>query len=183
MVAVADVRRLYAYNWSVYDAYLDRMERLPWKLATQDLGSGHRSFKDTMVHILNVHDVWLNYVVPGRMRELERAKGRQPNEIRSWTEVRAYRDRVRAGIDPFLRRLRAADLRRPVKAPWMPGRYTLEDVFLQTTLEQAHHLGEVIALLWQREIEPPDMTWIDIRRGAARRPMSRRHRAAPAQRR
>jgi uncharacterized damage-inducible protein DinB len=182
MVAVADVRRIYAYNWKVYDAYLDRLERLPWRVATQDSGSGHRSFKDTMVHILNVHDGWLNYVVPGRMRELARAKGRQPSEIRSWTEVRAYRDRVRSGIDPFLRRLRPADLRRPVHAPWMPGRYTLEDTFFQTTLEQAHHLGEIIALLWQREIEPPDMTWIDIRRGETQRPPSRRHRSTSPRR-
>jgi len=175
MASVADVRRIYAYNWAVYDAYLERLERLPWRIVTKDLGSGHRSMKDTMVHILNVHDGWLNYVVPGRVRELRRTKGRQPSEIRSWAEVRAYRDRVRGGIDPFLRRLRASDLRKPVRAPWMPGRYTLEDAFFQATIEQAHHLGEIIALLWQRETEPPEMTWIDVHRAAARRP-ARRHR-------
>jgi uncharacterized damage-inducible protein DinB len=158
MTSVADVRRLYVYNWKVYDAYLARLERLPWRLATRDLGSGHLSMKDTMVHILNVHDAWINYVVPGRVGELARAKGRQPSEIRSWAELREYRDRVRMGLDPFLGRLRPSDLRRAVRAPWMPGRYTLEDVFYQTTFEQAHHLGEIIALLWQREIEPPDMT-------------------------
>jgi uncharacterized damage-inducible protein DinB len=176
MVSVADVRRIYAYNWKVYDAYLERLERLPWRTVSKDLGSGHRSMKDTMVHILNVHDGWLNYVVPGRVPELARAKGRQPSEIRSWAELRAYRDRVRANLDPFLRRLRASDLRRPVRAPWMPGRYTLEDVFFQTTIEEAHHMGEIIALLWQREIEPPEMTWIDLHRGsgrAARRPHRR----------
>jgi len=134
--------------------------------------------KDTMVHILNVHDAWLNYVVPGRARDLERATGRRPSEIRSWAELRAYRDRVRVGIDGFLRRLRPSDLRRPTRAPWMPGHYTLEDVLLQTTLEQAHHLGEIIALLWQREIEPPDMTWIDLRRAAAPRRARHPHRTA-----
>jgi len=183
MVSVADVRRLYVYNWKVYDAYLDRLQRLPWRLAVRDLGSGHRSLKDTMVHILNVHDAWINFVVPGRVRELERTPGRRPAELGSWAEVRGYRDRVRAGVDPFLRRLRPADLRRPVHAPWMPGHYTLEDVFLQTSLEQAHHLGEVIALLWQREIEPPEMTWIDLRREGARRGAGTRHRVARRARR
>jgi uncharacterized damage-inducible protein DinB len=181
MSSVADIRRLYAYNWAVYDAYLARLERLPWRTATKDLGSGHGSFKNTMVHILNVHDAWLNYVVRGRVRDLARATGRRPEEIRSWSELEAYRDRVRAGIDPFLRQLRASDLRRPVRAPWMPGRYTLEDAFFQATLEQAHHLGEIIALLWQRETEPPEMTWIDRHRMLARR--AKRPHRRPARRR
>ncbi len=177
MSSVADVRRIYAYNWDVYEAFLRRLQRLPWRVVTRDLGSGHRSMKNTMVHILNVHDAWLNYVVPGRVRELERTKGRRPSELGSWAEVRAYRDRVRSGIDPFLARLRLADLRRSVRAPWMPGHYTLEDAFFQATIEQAHHLGEIIALLWQRDTEPPDMTWIEVHR-AAKRLGSRR--AAPA---
>ncbi len=180
MASVSDVRRLYAYNWAVYDAFLARLERLPWRTVTKDLGSGHRSMKDTMVHILNVHDAWLNYVVPGRVRDLERTRGRRGSEIHSWDELKAYRDRVREGVDPFLRRLRASDLRRPVRAPWMPGRYTLEDVLFQTTLEEAHHLGEIIALLWQRETEPPDMTWIDIHRAAASRPKRPHRRSARA---
>ena len=33
----------------------------------------------------------------------------------------------------------------------------------QVTLEQAHHLGELIALFWQIDVEPPEMTWIDVR--------------------
>ena len=184
MTSVADLRRLYEYNWAVYDGFLRRLERLPWRTVTRDLGSGHRTMKDTMVHILNVHDAWLNFVLPGRIDELEKTPGRRPAEIRSWRELRAYRDRVRGGIDPYLRQLRASDLRRPARrAPWMPGPYTIEDVLFQTSLEQAHHLGEIIALLWQRETAPPDMTWIDVRRTIRRRagphrPSTRRRRRA-----
>jgi hypothetical protein len=34
---------------------------------------------------------------------------------------------------------------------------------MQVTFEQAHHTGELIALFWQQDIEPPEMTWIDVR--------------------
>ena len=44
----------------------------------------------------------------------------------------------------------------------MPGRYVVSDGLLQTTFEQAHHLGEIIAALWQDDIEPPPMTWIEV---------------------
>ena len=35
------------------------------------------------------------------------------------------------------------------------------------TFEQAHHLAELIALLKQQDIEPPEMTWIDVRLAVA----------------
>jgi len=34
---------------------------------------------------------------------------------------------------------------------------------MQVTFEQAHHTGEFIALFWQIDVEPPEMTWIDVR--------------------
>ncbi len=43
----------------------------------------------------------------------------------------------------------------------MSGRYTLRDAFFQVTLEEAHHLGEVIGAYWRRDWRPPDMTWIE----------------------
>jgi hypothetical protein len=42
----------------------------------------------------------------------------------------------------------------------MEGEIALRDVLMQVTFEQAHHLGEIIAILWQSNIEPPEMTWI-----------------------
>jgi uncharacterized damage-inducible protein DinB len=169
MPTVADVRRTYRYNQAVYEAFLRKLERLPWGTTTTDLGSGHRSMKDTMVHILNVHDAWLNYIAPGRVRDLRTATGRRPEELKTWADVRGYRDRVWGSVDPMLAGLTSRALGRRVKAPWMPGRYTLADAFQQATLEQAHHLGEIIALLWQLEIEPPEMTWIDTTRELEKR--------------
>jgi uncharacterized damage-inducible protein DinB len=180
MTTAAEARRLFDYNQRVFDRYLARLQRLPWATVTRDRGSGHLSMKDTMVHILNVHDGWLNYVVTGRVRALATAKGRTKAENPTWVDVRAYRDRVWAGEHALLDPLKDAQLRRVVKAPWMPGRYTLSDALQQVSFEQAHHLGEVIALLWQLDIEPPDMTWIDTLRGvpAPRAAPHRRRRAS-----
>ncbi len=40
---------------------------------------------------------------------------------------------------------------------------SLRDPLLQVTFEQTHHTGELIALFWQQDVEPPEMTWIDVR--------------------
>jgi uncharacterized damage-inducible protein DinB len=36
---------------------------------------------------------------------------------------------------------------------------TAEDVLIHVFEEEVHHRGELIALLWQMEIEPPLMGW------------------------
>src|SRR5574337_1084268 len=60
----------------------------------------------------------------------------------------------------LLATLTDASLRRTVKAPWQPKACPLGDALIQVTLEQAHHLGEIIAMLWQKDIELPGMTWL-----------------------
>ena len=58
------------------------------------------------------------------------------------------------------------ELHRRVKAFWMPGRYTVRDAILQTSFEEAHHIGELIGAMWRLNIEPPTMTWIELRPGS-----------------
>lgn len=145
------------------------MRRHGWTEATANREIGHLSLKNTLVHILNVHEAWLVAIAQGRWEVFDQP-GRRGEEVRSWKELGAYRDRVTNGIDDLLSDLTESRLSRRVRAPWMPGVYTLEDAFLQPTIEQAHHLGEVIAVYWQRNWKPPPMTWIEnLRQGRGRR--------------
>jgi uncharacterized damage-inducible protein DinB len=149
-----------AYDRVVFERYLLSVTRLGWKDATRDRGTGHLSLKNTLVHVLNVHEAWLVAIAQARWEVFE-APGRRPEEVRSFAELRAYRDRVWGGIDTLLGHLTERNLARRVKAPWMPGRYTLEDAFFQSSFEQAHHLGEIIGVYWQADRTPPKMTWIE----------------------
>jgi uncharacterized damage-inducible protein DinB len=166
------VGELVAYNRAVLARYERALRRLSWRESGRDRGSGHLSLRDTYLHIVQVHDGWLNFVVPGRFDEME---GRpDPFELRSWKEIGAWTDSVFRDIDARTAALTPRELRRVVRAPWMPGRYTVSDAYLQVTMEQAHHLGEIIAMYWQMDRAPPDMTWIDTRRGLRRRRTPRR---------
>jgi uncharacterized damage-inducible protein DinB len=160
VLSVDEVRRIVAYNRSVFDRFSRALQRRRWADVTRNRGIGHLSLKNTMVHILNVHEAWIVAIAQGRW-EIFDAPGRRPEQVRSWTEFRRYEERVWGEVDAFVARLTPARLGRRVKAPWMPGRYTLADAFLQTTIEQAHHLGEIIGALWQKNWKPPAMTWIE----------------------
>jgi uncharacterized damage-inducible protein DinB len=154
------VNRLIDYDRAVFERFERSAERRGWTWASANHETGHLSIKNTLVHILNVHEAWLVAVAQNRW-EIFDSPGRRPDDVRSWAELRKYRDRVWAGIDALLPTLSEAKLARRVKAPWMPGRYTLEDAFFQSSFEQAHHLGEVIGVYWQADRSPPVMTWIE----------------------
>jgi uncharacterized damage-inducible protein DinB len=117
--------------------------------------------KDIFHHILTVHDGWLNVTAQGAsadpvMREKEF------DEVRSIDALRMYMEKIIEKEGRLLGDLKDKDLERPVQPEWKERPHSLRDALLQVTFEQAHHVGELIALFWQQDIEPPEMTWIDV---------------------
>jgi uncharacterized damage-inducible protein DinB len=165
---IQTVRDLWRYDQRVFDRFERSAERRGWRAAIADRGTGHLSIKDTLVHILNVREVWLVAIAQDRW-EVTDDPGRYGPAIRSWSSLRAYRDRIDRAVEPWLARLREPMLAKRVRAPWMPGRYTVEDAFFQASIEQAHHLGEIIGVYWQQDWSPPPMTWIENVRRTGRR--------------
>lgn len=167
-ITVDTARRLTEYNAAVLQRYARAAHRLPWRVASANRGTGHLSIFRTLIHILNVHEVWMLYIVQGRTRELDHLFQETRRRPTAWAGFDAYSKEVWKGIESFMATLTPRTLTRRVKAPWMPGQYTVGDGVLQTTFEQAHHLGEIIGMYWQRDLEPPAMTWIQLTQRRAR---------------
>ena len=166
-VSREDAEGIVAYNRALFDRFARKVRRLAWKEASRPRGIGHESLFATLVHILNAEEVWLVYIVRGRNtdRELGALFDEPRRHPTDWKGFDAYAARVWAEIDATVASLTPAMLSRRVSAFWMPGRYTVRDAFLQSTFEESHHIGEIIGALWQDDVRPPDMTWIDVRRG------------------
>ena len=141
--AIEAVSRLATYNQLTFDAYERGIKRRGWAAAVEEREIGHHSFKDTLVHILNVHEVWM-VAAPQNKWDIFDDPTRRKDHINSWKKLERYRDRVWAAMDRQVSGLTEAKLRRRVKVPWFNGRYTLEDAFYQSSFEQAHHIGEII---------------------------------------
>jgi len=167
-----DARAILAYDRAVFDRFVRRVRNLPGREAKRPRGIGHESLFATLVHILHVHEVWHAYIVRGRNSDEELGAlfndpARQP---KNWKQFDAFAARVWAEVDRTYATMSPGGLGRTVKAFWMPGKYTVRDAVMQTTLEEAHHLGEVIGALWQDDRKSPDMTWIEVRPPKRRRP-------------
>jgi len=164
MSAVDAITKLVEYDRKSFESFERGIKRLGWAEATKDRGTGHNSMKDTLVHILNVHEAWLVAGAQGKW-DIFKDTSRRRGNICSWSDLRRYKERVWKGIDELMVGLTDKQLKRPVKVPWIKGHYTLEDGFYQTSFEQAHHLGEIIGAYWQMDKKPPQMMWIPITRG------------------
>ncbi len=38
----------------------------------------------------------------------------------------------------------------------------VRDVLIRVITEELHHRGEIIAILWQMNFQPPDMGWLSV---------------------
>jgi uncharacterized damage-inducible protein DinB len=161
-VTVDTARALAAYNAAAFRKYARAARRLPWRVVSANRGTGHLSIFGTLVHILNVHEVWLLYIVQGKTKELDRLFRQTYRRPTTWAGFNAYSKLVWNGLRQYYAALTPTTLGRRVQAPWMPGIYRVGDAILQATFEQAHHLGEIIAIYWQRDVEPPQMMWIPL---------------------
>ena len=158
MPPLAELRELVAYDRRVFRRFVSAVARLPAPAQRRDRGIGHVSLLRTLAHILEVRDAWVLLIAEGR--GMEAAERSPPSaSIRTIGSLRAYDRRIWSETARQVAKLRERDLERRVRCPWMPGRFTLRDAYLQASYEQAHHLGEVIAVLRQMGREPPEMTW------------------------
>ena len=153
-------RKLFAYNKKVLNTYLKALSKLPWKTVSKNMGASHHSIMNIFVHVLTVHNGWLNYNVYGRSSEIPHQTDHNPDTYHSMKDVRNFMNKVLRGEDELFEKLDEEMLSKNVRAPWLPGKHKLADVLMQVSIEQAHHIGEIIALLWQLDVEPPEMTWI-----------------------
>jgi uncharacterized damage-inducible protein DinB len=153
-----DFRKIFRYNWAVLHAFLNTLDRLPEQLVSSNLEASHNSMRNIFTHILTVYDGLLNHARAGESSGVPESELNECYE--SMENMKKYMEHVEAAVNNLLTDLTDSMLTQQIKVEWRERQNSLEDTLMQTTFEQAHHLGEIIALLWQHDIEPPEMTWI-----------------------
>jgi uncharacterized damage-inducible protein DinB len=155
-----DFRRIFRYNRQVLHSFLETLDRLPPETVSRNLEASHESMRGIFTHILTVYDGWLNHARKGESSGVPESEFDEA--FQSMDAMKRYMEHVEAGVDGLLRNLSDSMLASRIKVDWFEKEQSLADVLMQVTIEQAHHLGEIIALLWQHNIEPPEMTWIGV---------------------
>jgi uncharacterized damage-inducible protein DinB len=160
---ISDFKELFTYNHTVRQNYIDSLKHnLSWEDVIKNRETGWLSLKDTLLHIIWVEDSWINYSIQG----LEDPNRPFPySSYNSWNAIEDYNLNSTSKINNYLDSLRPDDLMTPVSRLNIDRirRTTIvRDVLIHVIVEEVHHRGEIIGILWQMNFQPPDMGWLSV---------------------
>lgn len=159
----SDIKELFMYNHIVRQRYIDEFQKnIPWQEMVRNHDIAWLSLKDTLLHIIWVEDTWINYSIQG-IEDPNRPFNY--SKYQTWNSIIEYNSRIVSKVDEYLSNIKLEDLDRKVWRTNNDGiRRTsrIKDVLIHVVTEELHHRGEIIAILWQMNIEPPDMGWLSI---------------------
>lgn len=148
------LRDFFAYNTFVRKKYLRFIGKLPKKIITKDRGASYPSILDIFTHVLDVYRSWFHVYEEGS--DLPELEGLSLNEVKK-LELE-----VDSQIATFMRKLNAHDLKRSFKLPEEADKvvtWNLKGMLWHLVEEELQHRGELNALLWQDDIDPPVTSW------------------------
>jgi uncharacterized damage-inducible protein DinB len=156
---VFELQELYEYSSRVRRSFAQKLAELPPETVLKNREASFYTMKNIMLHMIDNEDWIVNWVIPGKSQAYVRRKW---EEYADMAAVIQHLNEVEKGTRTYLKTLTRDDLGREVDFALSSGRtfnLSVEECLIQTFTEQLYHLGELIALLWQDNIEPPKMQW------------------------
>ena len=152
------VQEMYKYSVTVRRNFAERMKELSWDEATKNKEASFYSMKNILLHIIDNEDWMVNWVIQGRSNEYVRKKW---EEYADMNAIISHMNDVEERTKRYLERFDDSEAHRAVVLSVQSGTFQLsvEECLFQSFTEQLYHMGELIALFWQLDIEPPKMQW------------------------
>jgi uncharacterized damage-inducible protein DinB len=155
--------KLLEYSQFLRHKYLETLSSLPWAEVIKERNASFPSLRDIYLHIIFVVDAHINYVLQGNPD--------YPSvyyiEYDSIGKVTKYLAEVESRANAYLSKVTPEELARKIERNQKDGSTLLipvEDLLLHLFQEETHHRGELIALLWQMDVAPPHMGYVQYLR-------------------
>ena len=162
------IRELHQYSSTVRRAFLEKLASLPWETVTKNREASYYSMKDIMLHMIDNEEMIVSgQILKNKPLTTAANKSTVVQGARDWEEyrdmqmIREHLDDVEKKTRAYLEKADENELARRVNFTVRSGTFDLsvEECLMQSFTEQLYHMGELIALLWQENIEPPKMQW------------------------
>ena len=154
-----DAIKLVRYLHASRRRYLKALSELPWDEVIQDKGASFLSIRDIFLHALDVEDRLVNYVIPDKSEVWAQEDF---SEFSNINRIEERVEEVEEEVETYLANLTENELYRKIKLPWRkdpPLSLSVEDVLVHVAIENISHMGELIALMWQFDKQPPFLGW------------------------
>jgi uncharacterized damage-inducible protein DinB len=153
------IREWYAYNDYVRRRYLKLLESIPAGKLTKETGASFPTLLDISAHIFFAYRLWLIEMYDGVPLEQSDSFGRKCASI---AELKEDAEKMNPFILGFVKKLRPEDLGRWIERPRKDDEhftFNVKNMLWHLVEEELQHRGELNALLWQMDIDPPITGW------------------------
>ncbi len=156
----ADVRFLYEYVIESRGKFLSKCRELGWDEFTKNREASWNSMQGIFVHMLEMEDSWLHYDIPGKPWPYG---DRDPAFYKSFEEMEAFHRQLADKTRALLKDLTRDALAKEVVFEYRKGmaKSTIESILVHAFIDEVAHLGELICLMWQLNVKPPYLSYID----------------------
>lgn len=148
----SDLSQFFEYIADLRGRFLDAFRQLGWEEVTRNREATNQSMHGIFIHMLEVEDSYLHYDIPG----IPWPHGdRAPSFFNTFEKMEAYDRAVATRAKEFFASLPARSLGRKVFIPDWNETTSVEHVLIHTFLDEMAHIGELVCLFWQIDVEPP----------------------------
>ena len=157
---MVDVRRMWAYNVDLRHKYLDALSKLEWGELVKNREASFHSLRNIFLHMINCEDWYLHTVIPSRGGKFVSYGFEEYTSIDS---IRRKMEEVEARTHKVLEGLSEEEFNKTFEYTRPDGtkrRDSIEQILVHLVLEETHHRGELLCLLWEMNIQPPHEGWI-----------------------
>jgi uncharacterized damage-inducible protein DinB len=173
MTEVEWLAKWYAFNTAARHGYFDTLSKLPPEELTRDRGASFPTLLDILGHSMGGTETWIVRMSALTGEAFAPYEGPEPVSL---DDLRKYQRATEEQVDRFFSRLSDKDLDRtflvPKLPPWWDEDFTagVRGTLLHVIEHELQHRGELNALLWQIDVEPPILDWEGFEKVPARQP-------------
>lgn len=159
------IQEWYRYNSFVRKKYLRVIysDKVPETERYKGRGASFPSIVDIFVHVLDAYRWWFLFVYNDRMPEWRRLR-----EQKRYTKVEVAEEerKIDSYVMSFVNSLKPSDLQKKTRDQHRGRTIELRQMLLHMVEEELQHRGEMNALLWQMDVEPPIVQFQDYLRSS-----------------
>jgi uncharacterized damage-inducible protein DinB len=150
--------KLLEYSQYLRRRYLETLGGLPWEEFVKDRGASYNSLRNIYLHCVATLDFYVNRLIQGDSTY----STINYDDYDNVQKINKYLEQVESKANKYLSKTTVGELSRKIERKRRDGTtiiVTVEDILIDFFQEETHHRGELMALLWQMDINPPHMGW------------------------
>ena len=172
----SDFVQMYEFLVESRERFLDKFRGLGWDEVAVDRGATWNSMLGIFVHLLDVEESWLHYPKkpwPEPSPDLEKHVTRRedgtwdvdPLSFRTLEAVETYHRNVAERTRNLLRDMTRKSLEQKFALEGSRKRKSsMKHILFHSFVDELAHLGELDCLLWQIDVDPDWLSWLDLHR-------------------